>query len=110
MYLLAVITTFNTSNLNFLTTKTRREDTMQFPNGVNKSNLIKLGVLGAAYYMLKGRNKTQPAIENKANNPAPVDNAPADNAPANSNGTKPAKTTAFTMGKELAAKVLGKKF
>ena len=39
---------------------------MQFPNGVNKSNLIKLGVLGAAYYMLKGRNKTQPTIENKA--------------------------------------------
>ena len=51
---------------------------MQFPNGVNKSNLIKLGVLGAAYYMLKGRNKTQPTIENKANNPAPVDNEPAD--------------------------------
>ena len=110
MYLLAVITTFNTSNLNFLTTKTRREDTMQFPNGVTKSNLIKLGVLGAAYYMLKGRNKTQPTIENKANNPAPVDNEPADNTAANSNGTKPAKTTAFTMGKELAAKVLGKKF
>lgn len=87
---------------------------MQFPNGVTKSNLIKLGVLGAAYYMLKGRNKTQPTIENKAgnqaNNPAPVDNEPADNASANSNGTKPAKTTAFTMGKELAAKVLGKKF
>nr|WP_313015050.1 hypothetical protein [Moraxella sp. CTOTU48841] len=87
---------------------------MQFPNGVNKSNLIKLGVLGAAYYMLKGRNKTQPTIENKAgnqaNNPASVDNEPADNAAANSNATKPAKTTAFTMGKELAAKVLGKKF
>lgn len=87
---------------------------MQFPNGVNKSNLIKLGVLGAAYYMLKGRNKTQPTIENKAgnqaNNPALVDNEPADNTAANSNGTKPAKTTAFTMGKELAAKVLGKKF
>ena len=87
---------------------------MQFPNGVTKSNLIKLGVLGAAYYMLKGRNKTQPTIENKAgkqaNNPALVDNEPADNAAANSNGTKPAKTTAFTMGKELAAKVLGKKF
>ena len=80
---------------------------MQFPNGVTKSNLIKLGVLGAAYYMLKGRNKTQPTIENKANNPAPVDNEPTDNAAANSNGTK---TTAFTMGKELAAKVLGKKF
>ena len=80
---------------------------MQFPNGVNKSNLIKLGVLGAAYYMLKGRKKTQPTIENKANNPAPVENEPADNAAANSNGTK---TTAFTMGKELAAKVLGKKF
>ena len=57
--------------------------------------------------MLKGRNKTQPTIENKANNPAPVENEPADNAAANSNGTK---TTAFTMGKELAAKVLGKKF
>lgn len=87
---------------------------MQFPNGVTKSNLIKLGVLGAAYYMLKGRNKTQPTIENKAgnqaNNPAPVDNEPTDNAAANSNGTKTAKTTAFTMGKELAAKVLGKKF
>lgn len=87
---------------------------MQFPNGVTKSNLIKLGVLGAAYYMLKGRNKTQPTIENKAgnqaNNPAPVDNEPTDNAAANSNATKTAKTTAFTMGKELAAKVLGKKF
>ncbi|UAY36387.1 hypothetical protein LAJ61_06795 [Moraxella osloensis] len=83
---------------------------MQFPNGVTKSNLIKLGVLGAAYYMLKGRNKTQPTLENKVNNSAPVDNEPADNAAANSNGTKPAKTTAFTMGKELAAKVLGKKF
>ena len=35
---------------------------------------------------------------------------PTDNATATSNGTKPAKTTAFTMGKELAAKVLGKKF
>lgn len=108
MYSLAVITTFNTSNLNFLTTKTRREDTMQFPNGVNKSNLIKLGVLGAAYYMLKGRNKTQPTIENKAgskaNNPVPADN---DNRAADSTATKP---TVFTMGKELAAKVLGKKF
>ena len=85
---------------------------MQFPNGVNKSNLIKLGVLGAAYYMLKGRNKTQPTIENKANNPAPVDNEPADNdnGAADSTATKPTKTTAFTMGKELAAKVLGKKF
>lgn len=87
---------------------------MQFPNGVTKSNLIKLGVLGAAYYMLKGRNKTQPTIENKAgnqaNNPAPVDNEPTDNTAVNSNGTKSAKTTAFTMGKELAAKVLGKKF
>lgn len=83
---------------------------MQFPNGVTKSNLIKLGVLGAAYYMLKGRNKTQPTIENKANNSAPVDNKPADNAAANSTATKPNKTTAFTVGKELAAKVLGKKF
>ena len=86
---------------------------MQFPNGVNKSNLIKLGVLGAAYYMLKGRNKTQPTIENKAgnqaNNPAPVDNETADNATANSNGSRPTKTTAFTMGKELAARGLGKK-
>ena len=84
---------------------------MQFPNGVNKSNLIKLGVLGAAYYMLKGRNKTQPTIENKAgnqaDNPVPADN---DNRAADSTATKPTKTTAFTMGKELAAKVLGKKF
>ena len=82
---------------------------MQFPNGVNKSNLIKLGVLGAAYYMLKGRNKTQPTIENKAGNQAnnPV---PADDDAADSTATKPNKTTAFTMGKELAAKVLGKKF
>ena len=77
---------------------------MQFPNGVTKSNLIKLGVLGAAYYMLKGRNKTQPTIENKANNPAPVDNEPADNTAANSNGTKPAKTTAFTMVKSWLLK------
>ena len=82
---------------------------MQFPNGVNKSNLIKLGVLGAAYYMLKGRNKTQPTIENKArnqaNNPVPADDN--DNRAADSTPTKP---TVFTMGKELAAKVLGKKF
>lgn len=85
---------------------------MQFPNGVTKSNLIKLGVLGAAYYMLKGRNKTQPTIENKArnqaNNPVPADDN--DNRAADSTPTKPTKTTAFTMGKELAAKVLGKKF
>jgi len=73
--------------------------------------ICKLGVLGAAYYMLKGRNKTQPTIENKAgsqaNNPVPADN---DNGAADSTATKPNKTTAFTVGKELAAKVLGKKF
>jgi hypothetical protein len=84
---------------------------MQFPNGVNKSNLIKLGVLGAAYYMLKGRNKTQPTIENKAgskaNNPVSADN---DNDAADSTATKSTTNTVFTMGKDLAAKVLGKKF
>lgn len=77
---------------------------MQFPNGVNKSNLIKLGILGAAYYMFKGRNQSQPSIENKATDSAQADNDSA----SNDNGNT--KTTAFTMGKELAAKVLGKKF
>lgn len=77
---------------------------MQFPNGVNKSNLIKLGVLGAAYYMLKGRNKSQPSLENKTTDASQADSDVASNEGENK------KTTAFTMGKELAAKVLGKKF
>lgn len=76
---------------------------MQFPNGVNKSNLIKLGILGAAYYMLKGRKQSQPSIENKAN-----ETAQADKDSSNNNANT--KTSAFTMGKELASKVLGKKF
>ena len=77
---------------------------MQFPNGVNKSNLIKLGVLGAAYYLLKGRNQSPSKIENKSDNNTQYDDNQSSSATDNS------KSTPFTLGKELAAKVLGKKF
>lgn len=83
---------------------------MQFPNGVNKSNLIKLGVLGAAMYLLNNRNKSPAKIshtsttpnkgQKTANHPLEQDNKASDNQ---------AKMTPFTLGKQLANKFLGKK-
>lgn len=78
---------------------------MQFPNGVNKSNLIKLGVLGAAYYMLKGRN-TQPANKQIQQRQAQLD----ENQERLDNNNNNQKLTPFQMGKQLAGKFLGKKF
>ena len=76
---------------------------MQFPNGVTKSNLIKLGVLGAAVYMMKNRNKPTATLQDKSS-VTPDSSADNDNA-----AKQTTKTTAFTMGKDLAAKLLGKK-
>lgn len=78
---------------------------MQFPNGVNKSNLIKLGVLGAAYYMLKGRN-TQPANKQIQQRQEQLD----ENQERLDNNNNNQKLTPFQMGKQLAGKFLGKKF
>lgn len=74
---------------------------MQFPNGVNKSNLIKLGVLAGAYYLMKGK-KSNPSANNN-NAPVVVDN---DNAATED---KNKSLTPFQLGKELADKVLGRK-
>ena len=78
---------------------------MQFPNGVNKSNLIKLGVLGAAYYMLKGRN-TQPANKQIQQRQEQLD----ENQERLDNNNNNQTLTPFQMGKQLAGKFLGKKF
>lgn len=82
---------------------------MQFPNGVNKSNLIKLGVLGAAYYLMKGRN-TKPANKQIEQRQEQLD----DNQERLDNNQKSLdsneKLTPFQLGKQLAGKFLGKKF
>ena len=81
---------------------------MQFPNGVNKSNLIKLGVLGAAVYMMKNRNKPTATLQDKSS-VTPDSSADNDNNAVENAAKQTTKTTAFTMGKDLAAKLLGKK-
>ncbi len=77
---------------------------MQFPNNVNKSNLIKLGVMGAAMYFMNNRKKNATTSNNQAveqrqeqldNNQKPLDSQE--------------KMTPFTFGKSLADKFLGKK-
>ena len=77
---------------------------MQFPNNVNKSNLIKLGVMGAAMYFMNNRKKNATTSNNQAveqrqnqldNNQKPLDSQE--------------KMTPFTFGKSLANKFLGKK-
>ena len=77
---------------------------MQFPNNVNKSNLIKLGVMGAAMYFMNNRKKNATTSNNQAveqrqeqldNNQKPLDSQE--------------KMTPFTFGKSLADKCLGKK-
>lgn len=83
---------------------------MQFPNGVNKSNLIKLGVLGAAYYLIKGRNNSKPTLANDQANNRPENTESQSDRASNARNNEKTKTTVFTMGKDLAAKVLGKKF
>jgi hypothetical protein len=81
------------------------EDIMQFPNGVNKSNLIKLGILGAAMYMLKNRNKSPAKITNQnASDNQQTANQEDDTPTANDSQ----KMTPFTLGKQLAEKVLGR--
>ncbi len=78
---------------------------MQFPNGVNKSNLIKLGILGAAMYMLKNRNTSSAKITNQnASDSQQAANQQAD-APTSSDSRK---ASPFTLGKQLAEKVLGR--
>ena len=77
---------------------------MQFPNNVNKSNLIKLAVMGAAMYFMNNRKKNATTSNNQAveqrqnqldNNQKPLDSQE--------------KMTPFTFGKSLADKFLGKK-
>lgn len=77
---------------------------MQFPNNVNKSNLIKLGVIGAAMYFMNNRKKNATTSNNQAveqrqeqldNNQKQLDSQE--------------KMTPFTFGKSLANKFLGKK-
>ncbi len=77
---------------------------MQFPNNVNKSNLIKLGVMGAAMYFMNNRKKNATTSNNQAveqrqeqldNNQKQLDSQE--------------KMTPFTFGKSLANKFLGKK-
>lgn len=83
---------------------------MQFPNGVNKSNLIKLGVLGAAMYLMNNRNKSQAQIGNKSNAQNSQQQNQQNNQAsekANANNGKP--LTPFQMGKALANKFLGRK-
>lgn len=73
---------------------------MQFPNGVNKSNLIKLGLLGTAMYLMNNRNKSQAKIQNKNNAQQDNDNQ--------ADERQDKKLTPFQMGKALADKFLGR--
>lgn len=75
---------------------------MQFPNGVNKSNLIKLGVLGAAMYFMNNRNKPQTKIQNKRDDSPQNDDNQMDKRQNDKN------LTPFQMGKALADKFLGR--
>ncbi len=74
---------------------------MQFPNGVNKSNLIKLGVLGAAMYLMKNRNS-------QSKTPAPSTNTDVSEPQSTDQGDKK-PATPFELGKSLANKFLGRK-
>lgn len=79
---------------------------MQFPNNVNKSNLIKLGVLGVGMYLMNNRNKSQASTNQQQqqldNNQQRLDNN-------QKQLDRQEKTTPFTLGKSLANKLLGKK-
>lgn len=75
---------------------------MQFPNNVNKSNLIKLGVLGVGMYLMNNRNK---AKANNSNQLIEQRQEPAETQQNTSNQ----KMTPFTFGKSLADKLLGRK-
>lgn len=75
---------------------------MQFPNGVNKSNLIKLGVLGAAMYLMNNRNKSQAKIQDKRDNSQQDSDNQMDKRQNDKN------LTPFQMGKALADKFLGR--
>lgn len=78
---------------------------MQFPNGVNKSNLIKLGVLAGAYYLMKGRNNQQ-TIQAK-NQELQQRQDQLDNNQEKLDNNE--RLTPFQLGKALADKFLGRK-
>lgn len=75
---------------------------MQFPNGVNKSNLIKLGLVGAAMYFMNNRNKSQAKIQDKRDNSQQDSDNQMDKRQNDKN------LTPFQMGKALADKFLGR--
>lgn len=78
---------------------------MQFPNNVNKSNLIKLGVLGAAMYLMNNRNKSQ--ARNSDNPQIQQRQEQLDKNQERLDSQQ--KMTPFTFGKSLADKFLGRK-
>lgn len=78
---------------------------MQFPNNINKSNLIKLGVLGVGMYLMNNRNKAKATNSNSQQ----IQQRQEQLNDNQENLNRQQKMTPFTFGKSLADKLLGKK-